>query len=162
MVSPREMWRIDSLPILGSNIILPTFHNTYQDDSEKLFLHKKPDDGCYFLVFHKKSINWRWDAMVNRPPRNLSLQFSQYDSTNYNISFDNISSICRFYPQFIFLKLNRDIEKGSANLRKIFVFFSSMLSVRLVSNGEPVFKNVLRIPVESVSGMLLDFLDPNN
>lgn len=162
MVSPREMWRIDSLPILGSNIILPTFHNTYQDDSEKLFLHKKPDDGCYFLVFHKKSINWRWDAMANRPPRNLSLQFSQYDSTNYNISFDNISSICRFYPQFIFLKLNRDLEKGSANFRKIFMFFSSMLSVRLVSNREPVFKNDLRIPVESVSGMLLDFLDPNN
>jgi hypothetical protein len=60
------------------------------------------------------------------------------------------------------LKLNRDIEKGSANLREIFVFFSSMLSVRLVSNGEPVFKNDLRIPVKSVSGMLLGFLDSNN
>jgi hypothetical protein len=73
-----------------------------------------------------------------------------------------MSSIFRFYPQFIFLKLNRDIEEGSANLRKIFVFFSSMLSVRLLSNGEPVFKNDLIIPDKSFSRMLLEFLHSNN
>jgi hypothetical protein len=157
MESSNKMWCINSLPVLGSDIMLPTFHNPYQDESEKLFLHKNLDDGCYLLVFHKKSIKWRWGSIMNRPPTNLSLQFSTTNSRDDDMTFNNISSICSFHPEFIFLKLNKEIEQASSNTHKIFVLLSSALSIRLISNEKNIFENDLSIPKTDFDKMFLIF-----
>ena len=157
METSRKMWCVNSLPVLGSDLILPTFHNSYQNESEKIFLHKNLDDGCYFLVFHKDSIRWRWGSILNKPPENLSLEFSQFTPGEYTTSFNNIAHICSFYPEYILLKLSRDIEDVNSHTHKIFVFLRSALSVRLISNGKVLFENRLGIPNADFDRMILIF-----